>query len=196
MNSTNNNSYKMAAAKVFLDLYTLIKADEQEIKHNENKIDKTIDDKPNKINLLDLNKDIINIIGDFVKKDNLKREREEIENVEQIINGKTIIFRNFCGNYISNTYKLNTNEAIKKYIFDYINMEFPDIKTYAKNYKIRLNKDDKRMCAWVLFKRCKLILAQNKVIYNMDDEKDFFEEYLTLNNLNMKQKFEYHTNVY
>ena len=95
MNSTNNNSYKMAAAKVFLDLYALIKADEQEIELNENKIDNTIDDKPNQINLLDLNKDIINIIGDFVKKDNLKREREEIENVEQIINGKTIIFRNF-----------------------------------------------------------------------------------------------------
>ena len=194
MNSTNNNSYKMAAAKVFLDLYTLIKADEQEIEHNENKIDNTIDDKPNQINLLDLNKDIINIIGDFVKqdnvqreKDNLKREREEIENVEQIINGKKIIFRNFCGNHISDTYRLNTKEAIKKYIFDYVNEEFPDIKTYANNYKIRLNKDDKRMCAWVLFKRCKLILAQNKVIYNMEDEKDFFEEYLTVNKLNLKK---------
>ena len=185
MNSTNNDSYKMAAAKVFSNLYALIKQDEQEIEHNEYKI-----------NLLDLNKDIINIIGDFVKKDNLKREKEEIENVEQMINGKKIMFRNFCGNHISDTYKLNTKEALKKYIFDYVNEEFPDIKTYAKNYKIRLNKDDKRMCAWVLFKRCKLILAQNKVIYNMDDEKDFFEEYLTLNNLSMKQKFEYHNNVY
>ena len=52
---------------------------------------------------------------------------------------------------------------------------------------MRLNKDDKRMCAWVLFKRCKLILTQNKVIYNIDDEKDFFEEYLTVNKLNLKK---------
>jgi hypothetical protein len=177
MNSTNNDSYKMAAAKVFSDLYALIKKDEQEIEHNEykvyeNKIDNkdiisnTIDDKPKQINLLDLNKDIINIIGDFVNKDNLqrerdnlKREREEIENVEQIINGKKIIFRNFCGNYISDTHRLNTKEDIKQYLFNYVNEEFPDIKTYAKNYKIRLNKDDKSRCAWVLFKRCKLILA-------------------------------------
>ena len=139
MNSTSNNLYAMAAAKVFLDLYALIKADEQEIEHNENKIDNTINDKSNQISLLDLNKDIINIIGDFVKqdnvkreKDNLKTEREEIENVEQVINGKTIIFRNFCGNCISNTYRLNTKEAIIYiYVFDDINMEFPDIKTYA-----------------------------------------------------------------
>ena len=92
---------------------------------NKNVISNTIDDKQVKLILSDLNKDIINIIGDFVKKDNLqrekdnlKREKEEIENVEQIINGKKIMFRNFCGNHISDTYKLNTKEAIKKYIFD------------------------------------------------------------------------------
>ena len=44
------------------------------------------------------------------------------------------------------------------------------------------------MCALVIFKICKLILAQNKVIYNMEDEKDFFEEYLTVNKLNIKNK--------
>ncbi len=69
---------------------------------------------------------------------------------------KIIIFRNFCGDYI--TKPLNTKEAIYTYIFDYVNMEFPqnfpDIKTYARNYKIKLNKDDKRRCAWVLIKRC------------------------------------------
>ena len=85
MNSTNNNSYKMAAAKVFCDLYALIKEDEYK-----NVISNTIDDKPKQINLLDLNKDILNIIGDSVKKDNLKREKEEVINVEQIINGKTM----------------------------------------------------------------------------------------------------------
>ena len=49
MNSTNNNSYKMAAAKVFCDLYALIKEDEYKIDNNktDNKIviSNKIDDK-------------------------------------------------------------------------------------------------------------------------------------------------------
>ena len=56
-------------------------------------------------------------------------------------------------------------------------------------FKTRVNKDDKRKCAWVLFKRCKIIFTNNRrihntVIYNMDDdeEKDIFEEYLKLKN--------------
>ena len=61
---------------------------------------------------------------------------------------------------------LNTKEAIKEYIFNYINLEFPYIRTYARFYNIRLNKDDKRKCAWVLFKRCKFIFASNTQIYN------------------------------
>ncbi len=36
-------------------------------------------------NLLDLNNDILNVIGDYVKKDNLKKE---LEKEEQILNGK------------------------------------------------------------------------------------------------------------
>ena len=193
MNSTNN-SFEIAAKKVFSDLYALIKEDENKI-DDKNVTPNEIDDKPKPVNLLYLSTDILNIIGDFVKKDNNKREREDIENSEQIINGKIIIFRNFCGNFI--TRPLNTKEDIKDYIFDYIDREFPDIKTYASNHKIRLNKDDKRRCAWVLFKRCKLIfetneLYHNKVIYNMDDEeKDIFEEYLKLKKLNSPQKFEY-----
>ena len=40
-------------------------------------------------NLLDLNNDILNIIGDFVKKDNAKRQ---IMKEKQIINGKETRF--------------------------------------------------------------------------------------------------------
>ena len=40
-------------------------------------------------NLLDFNNDILNIIGDFVKKDNAKRQ---IMNEKQIINGKEMRF--------------------------------------------------------------------------------------------------------
>ena len=208
MNSTNNDLYKNAALKVFAQLGQLIEEDEN-ITTNKNVISNEIDDKPKPINLLDLSTDILNTIGDFVKKEKEReereerereesedREREEIVNSEQIINEKMIMFRNFCGDYI--TKPLNTKEDIKNYIFDYIDREFPDIKTYASNHKIRLSKDDKRKCAWVLFKRCKLIfvpnrLHHNKVIYNMDDdeEKDIFEEYLKLKKLNSPQKFEY-----
>ena len=237
MNSTNNNSFEIAAKKVFSDLYALIKEDENETEYKidnkktdnktviSNKIDNNkkdnknvisnkidnkivisnkiddknvisneIDDKPKPFNLLDLDNDILNIIGDFVKKDNEERE-EEIVNSEQTINGKIIMFRNFCGEYI--TKPLNTKEDIKNYIFDYIDREFSDIKTYASNHRIKLSKDDKRRCAWVLFRRCKRIfvrnkLYHNKVIYNMDDEeKDIFEEYLKLKKLNSPQKFEY-----
>ena len=74
MNSTNNNSFEIAAKKVFSDLYALIKEDEN-VTSNE------IDDKPKQINLLDLNKDILNIIGDFVKNDNKEREERERKDI-------------------------------------------------------------------------------------------------------------------
>ena len=198
MNSTNNDLYKNAALKVFAQLGQLIEEDEnkpKQINVLDSSTDILKDDKPKPFNLLDLDNDILNIIGDFVKKDNEERE-EEIVNSEQTINGKIIMFRNFCCSYI--TKPLNTKENIKEYIYDYIDREFPDIKTYASNHRIRLSKDDKRRCAWVLFKRCKFIfngnkLVHNKVIYNMDDEeeKDIFEEYLKLKKLNSPQKFEY-----
>ena len=210
MNSTNNNSFEIAAKKVFSDLYALIEEDE---KLNNNHVylhespndimgkistDIKIDDKPKPVNLLDLSHDILNIIGDFVKKDNKKREIKEVMDKEQIINGKTIEFRNFHSSKICRS--VNTKEAIKEYIFDYFNIEFPDIKTYASNAKIRLSNDDKRKCFWILFKRCKLIINRNKEyynkdVYNMDDneEKEFFMEYLKLKNLSLPKNttFEY-----
>jgi archaellum component FlaD/FlaE len=160
MNSTNNNSFEIAAKKVFSDLYALIKEDEKETEYkkdnkktddknvisnkkdnknvisnkkdnnkkdnknvisnkkdnikkdnknvisnkidNKNVISNEIDDKPKQVNLLeqinvlddkikpfnllDLRPDILNIVGDFVK----RREIKELMDEEQIINGKTI----------------------------------------------------------------------------------------------------------
>ena len=71
MNSTNNNSFEIAAKKVFSDLYVLIKEDEnkpKQINVLDSSTDILKDDKPKPINLLDLNTDILNIIGNFVKK--------------------------------------------------------------------------------------------------------------------------------
>ena len=52
MNSTNNDSYKIAATKVFSDLFTLIKEDENKI-----------DDKQFKFDLSIMPADIISCIG-------------------------------------------------------------------------------------------------------------------------------------
>ncbi len=52
MNSTNNNSFEIAAKKVFSDLYDLIKEDENKI-----------DNKPFKFDLSLMPTDIINCIG-------------------------------------------------------------------------------------------------------------------------------------
>ena len=43
-------------------------------------------------NLLDLNNDILNIIGGYVKKDNFEKQLEE---EEQVLNGKKIMFPAF-----------------------------------------------------------------------------------------------------
>ena len=159
-----------------------------------------IDDKPKPVNLLDLSPDILNIIGDFIKKDNKKElmMKKELMDGEQIINGRKIIFPTFCGGEIDRS--LNTKEDIKEHIFDYIISNFPYIKKCATMFKIRLSNDDKRKCFWILFKRCKLIINRNKEyynkdVYNMDDneEKEFFMEYLKLKNLSLPKNttFEY-----
>ena len=191
MNSTDNNTSQNAALKVFAQLGQLIEEDEKLNNNHE-------DDEPKPFNLLDLDNDILNIIGDFVKKDNKIRGKKELMDGEQIINGRKIIFPTFCGGEIDRS--LNTKEDIKEYIFDYIISNFPYIKKCATMFKIRLNKDDKRKCAWVLFKRCKIIIDRNeeyynKDVYNMDDneEKEFFMEYLKLKNLSLPKNttFEY-----
>jgi hypothetical protein len=56
MNSTNNNSFEIAAKKVFNDLYTLIKEDENKI-----------DDKPFKFDLSIMPTDVISCIGNHLE---------------------------------------------------------------------------------------------------------------------------------
>ena len=73
MNSTNNNSFEIAAKKVFSDLYALIKEDEN--------ITNKIDDKPIKSNKLDLNNDVLDKNNDGLTIPiciNIKNEEVEI----------------------------------------------------------------------------------------------------------------------
>ena len=109
---------------------------------------------------------------------------------KQIINGKTIEFGTFIDTDI--VVPLNTKEAIKNYIFCYINRDFQEIKKYAKKRKVKLSNDDMFKCYLILFKRCKILFDLNKVyynkdVYNLDDneEKDFFMEYLKLKDLSL-----------
>ena len=59
-------------------------------------------------NLLDLNNDILNIMGRYVKKDNF----EKLKNEEQIINEKKIRFRKFS---YSTPNRLMMNEKQRTY---------------------------------------------------------------------------------
>ncbi len=74
MKSTNNNSFEIAAKKVFSDLYALIKEDEN-ITTNE------IDNKPIKSNKLDLKNDVLDKNNDCLTIPiciNIKDEEVEI----------------------------------------------------------------------------------------------------------------------
>ena len=155
-------------------------------------------------NLLDLNNDVLNIIGRYVKKDNL----EKLFQAEQIINGKKIRFDTFSnyvpGFIIDENHKyikdINTipKDSIKRFIFFYIDCEIMKIKKYAKTDKIKLSKLDIRMCIWVCIQRSKYMLNrykiylnkenQNKEFLNMEDENNYLDEYFTLNKLNLKSK--------
>ena len=142
-------------------------------------------------NLLDLNNDILNIIGDSVKKDNLEQKLNE---EEQILNGKKITFgglRCHYHPYDENPYDNNgyyLKRDIKRYLFHYIDNEILELKEYAKFDKVKLTKTNLRMCIWVLFQRYKLILNDYKINLNMEDENNYLHEYLTLKKLNLKSK--------
>ena len=134
-------------------------------------------------NLLDLNNDVLNIIGRYVKKHNFERE---IMKEKQILNGKEIRF----GLYpFWNLYNINESVTYSKYLFNKIDEDIKNIKVHARDNKIKLTKTDIRLCIWVLFQRYKLILLNDyKINLNMEDENNYLDEYLTLNKLNLKSK--------
>ena len=44
------------------------------------------------------------------------------------------------------------------------------------------------MCFLVGFQRCKIVLDFREICLNMEDENNYFDEYLTLKKLNLKKK--------
>ena len=162
-------------------------------------------------NLLDLNNDILNIIGYYVKKDNLERKiirDRQLRLDRQIINGKEIRFYHFfywslmCDLkiIIHRQYILYeqgiSKDIIKKYLFDNINDDIKHLKVYARVDKIKLTKSDLRMCIWVCFQRYKLIFnnynnemnSNIEMNLNIEDENNYLDEYFRLKKINLKKK--------
>ena len=147
-------------------------------------------------NLLDLNNDVLNIIGDYIKKDNLKREIQ-LKEYTQIINGKNIKFYPFfyCDivfdikKYGIKDGDIISKDNLKRYLFKKIDDEIRYIKEHARVDEIKLTSPDLRMCIWVCFQRYKYILDdEQKLNLNMDDENNYLDEYLTFKKLNLKSK--------
>ncbi len=133
-------------------------------------------------NLLDLNNDVLNIIGDYVKKDD--NAERHIKDDKQIINGKEI---RFCPYPYWSIYGINDGDTfskyiIKKYLFHKIDGEMKYIKVHARVDKIKLTKTDIRLCMWICFQRYKFLINDKFIILNIDDENNYFDEYLTLKN--------------
>ena len=153
------------------------------------------------MNLLDLNNDILNIIGVYVKKDNLERKiikDRQMRSYRQIINGKEIRFCPYFDSGIMFDIKLMLHEnsikvldtiakdIIKRFLFDKVHNEIKYIKVHARVDKIKLTKPDLRMCIWLCFHRYFVLLNNNKIDLNMEDENNYLNEYLTLKKLNLK----------
>ncbi len=59
----------------------------------------------------------------------------------------------------------------------------------TKNYtNIKLDKENIRMCIWIGFQKCKIVLKFHEIYLNMKDENYYLNEYLTEKKLNLKRK--------
>ena len=146
------------------------------------------------MNLLDLNNDVLNIIGVYVKKDNLERKiikDRQMRSDKQIINGKEIRFCPYFYWFDLKNYDIKvrgtiSKNNIKKYLFDNINNEIKYIKVHARVDKNKLTKPDLRLCIWLCLQRFKFILNDKNINLNIDDENNYLNEYLRLKKLNLK----------
>ncbi len=57
----------------------------------------------------------------------------------------------------------------------YIDDEIYRIKKYAREDKTNLKSIDIRMCIWVFFQRCKIVLKMHQIYLNMEDENNYFK---------------------
>jgi hypothetical protein len=52
----------------------------------------------------------------------------------------------------------------------------------------KLSKEDIRMCIWIGFQRCEIVLKFHEIYLNMEDEYNYLNEYSTFEKANLKSK--------
>ena len=106
---------------------------------------------------------------------------------------KSIIPKDWIKSYIFNyiDYEIIIIKQLRRkirYSFNFFDDDIIRVKEDANNNKIKLSKKDIRMCIWVGFQRCKIVLDYREIYSNMEDDNNYLDEYLTLKKLNLKRK--------
>ena len=112
-----------------------------------------------KTNLLDLDDDILNIIGDYVKKDNIERmEKEELE-------------------------------KFKQDVFEYLNVQLKEHRKFSRKYNSYMSRHDTRTQLWWNFKSFVHKDLDDINDDKATEAMKIFNEYLTQKKLNLKEGF-------
>ena len=112
-----------------------------------------------KINLLDLDNDILNIIGDYVKKDNLERlEKERMDKLQQDV-------------------------------FEYLNIQLKEDRKFSRKHNSHMSRHDTRTQLWWNFKSFVRQYFDNIDDDKATKIMKIFNEYLTMKKLNLKEGF-------
>ena len=108
-----------------------------------------------KLNLLDLDNDVLNIIGDYVKANKIERMKEELK------------------------------QNPKMEIFNYVDFEMKHIRKEARKENRTVRRCDARMCIYQCFSSFYKNNIDNEFYKDQkqfDKLNEMFEEYLTLKN--------------
>ncbi len=119
-------------------------------------------------NLLDLNDDILETIGGYVKIDNI--ERMEIENLFE---------------YFDNVDRMEKErmEKFKQDVFEYLDIQLKGYKKY------KMSRHDKRIQLWQYFKAVVCQYFDNIENGNCNEIIKIFTEYLLQKKLNLNEEF-------
>jgi len=112
-----------------------------------------------KINLLDLDDDILNIIGDYVKKDNIERMEKE------------------------------RMEKFKQDVFEYLNIQLKEHRKFSRKINFYISRHDTRIHLWQYLKSFVYQYFDNIDNDKCNEIMKIFNEYLTLKKLNLKEGF-------
>ena len=112
-----------------------------------------------KTNLLDLDNDILNVIGDYVKKDNIERMEKE------------------------------RMEKFKQDVFEYLNIQLKEDRKYSRKRNSYMSRHDTRTQLWWYFKSFERQHFDNIDDDKANEIMKIFNEYLILKKLNLKEGF-------